>query len=188
MSANPSSWSVSYVEYVAFEDEAHERHEFFDGEIVAMAGASPRHNILVERVHVALLSTGCQLLGSSQRLAVATRDRGWVGYYPDLSVVCDDLRTQEHDSHAIVNPKFLVEVTSKSTEKRDRGIKLDDYRAIASLEGYLIVSHTRLELEYWFRSPGELWQRTIVTEGGSLEALAISVDDIYRALPPEVGS
>jgi Uma2 family endonuclease len=186
MSANPSSWSVSYAEYVAFEDEAHERHEFFDGEIVAMAGASPRHNVLVERVHVALLQTGCQILGSAQRLAVATRDRGWVGYYPDLSVVCADLCTQPDDPHAIVNPKFLVEVTSKSTEKRDRGIKLDDYRAIASLDGYLIVSHTRHELEYWYRSPDGLWLRSIATGGAVLEALELAVDDLYRdPLPAE---
>ena len=176
---------MTFAEYVAFENEAHERHEFFDGEIVAMSGASPRHNVLLERVHVALLQKGCQILGSAQRLAVATRDRGLVGYYPDLSVVCGGLETHPSDPHAIVNPTFLVEVTSKSTEKRDRGLKLDDYRAIASLEGYLIVAHARIDLEYWLRSSGDAWQRTMITAGGTLEALGIVVDDLYRAPLPD---
>jgi len=187
MSANPKSWPVGYDEYVAFENTAHERHELFDGEIVAMAGASPRHNVLVERIHVALLPRGCHVLGASQRLAVETRDRGLVGYYPDLTLVCGELETHTRDPRAIVNPTILVEVTSKSTERRDRGIKLDDYRFIESLEGYLIVSHARHEIEYWFRGVRRAWQRVVVGEAATLDALSIDVDTIYRApLPPEV--
>lgn len=188
MSANPKSWPVDYAAYLAFETTAHERHELVDGEIVAMAGASPRHNILVERVHLALLPRGCQLLGASQRLVVETRDRSIVGYYPDLTVVCEPLsKTHPADPRAIVNPTYLVEVTSRSTERRDRGVKLEDYRAIGTLEGYLVVSHLRRELEYWYRDARAEWQRTVVAAGSSLEVFRVAVDDLYHdPLPPDV--
>lgn len=188
MAANPSRWAFDFAEYLRFETEAAERHELIDGEIVAMAGATRRHNVLCGRLHDAIrgpLGDGpCLLERSDQRLAVETRTRGWVGYYPDLAVYCTD-KVHALDAETRVEPSLLVEVTSKSTEKKDRGVKLEDYLEIEALEEYLIVSHERRELELWSRG-AEGWTRQLTTTGvlhlrsGAL----VDVDRLYGDLPP----
>ena len=80
--------------------------------------------------------------------------------------------------------QLLVEVTSRSTEKKDRGVKLEDYLQIEALEEYLIVSHSRRELELWSRA-ADGWSRSLVTNG-SLElrsGATIDVDSLYADLP-----
>jgi len=78
----------------------------------------------------------------------------------------------------------VLEVTSKSTEKKDRGVKLEDYLQVAALEEYLIVSHERRELELWTRT-ADGWTRqlaidgTLRLKGGAV----IAVETLYDALP-----
>ncbi|HEV3192791.1 MAG TPA: Uma2 family endonuclease [Polyangiaceae bacterium] len=181
MTANPSSWGVDFDEYLRFELEAEERHELIDGQIVAMAGATRRHNRLCERLRDAIrpcLGDGpCVLDGSDQRLAVLAGAKGWVGYYPDLAVYrTDEVHVLNRDTRT--NPRLVVEVTSKSTDKNDRGVKLQDYLQVQSLEEYLIVSHQRQDLELWSRT-GERWQRQVVTEG-TLRLRCGAVIDVAR--------
>ncbi len=189
MSANPSRWGVDFAEYVRFEREAAERHELIEGEIVAMAGATRRHNVLCGRLHDAIrapLGDGpCILERSDQRLAVDAGSRGWVGYYPDLAVYGTD-QVHPLDPETRVDPELIVEVTSRSTEKKDRGVKLEDYLQIPTLKEYLIVSHERRELELWTRAQGGAgWTRRLATEGtlrlsgGAL----LDVAKLYDALP-----
>ena len=89
---------------------------------------------------------------------------------------------------AVVNPRLIVEVTSPNTEKRDRGVKLDDYRLLPSLREYLIVSHVRREVEIWSRDGAGEWVRRVLTTGQAAElelGVALAVDDLYRdPLPP----
>ena len=187
MSANPSRWPVDFTEYLRFEREAGERHELIDGEIVAMAGATRRHNVLCGRIHDALrppLGDGPGILErSDQRLGVLTASKGWVGYYPDLSVYCTD-EVHPLDPDTRVGPRLLVEVTSKSTEKKDRGVKLEDYLQISTLEEYLIVSHERRELGLWARG-SEGWTRRLVTEGSLRvrNGAVLDVQRLYDGLP-----
>lgn len=181
------NWAVDFGEYLRFEREAAERHELIDGEIVAMAGASRRHNMLCGRIHDAVrpsLGDGpCILERSDQRLAVHTAPKGWVGYYPDLAVYCTD-EVHPMDSDTRINPTLLIEVTSRTTEKKDRGVKLEDYLEIPGLGEYLLVSHQRRELELWTRGP-EGWTRRVVTEGTlSLKSGAIlDIERLYANLP-----
>jgi Uma2 family endonuclease len=187
VSANPERWGVDFAEYLRFEREAAERHELIDGEIVAMAGASRRHNMLCGRLHDAIrpsLGDGpCILERSDQRLAVQTAAKGWVGYYPDLAVYRTD-EVHPLDAETRVNARLLVEVTSRTTEKKDRGVKLEDYREVSALDEYLIVSHERRELELWSRTPGG-WTRRLAIEGTlRLKCGAvIDVDRLYDGLP-----
>jgi Uma2 family endonuclease len=187
MVANPSDWGVDFAAYLRFEKEAAERHELIEGEIVAMAGATRRHNILCGRLHDAIrppLGDGpCILERSDQRLAVKTSSRGWVAYYPDLAVYCTD-ETHPLDADTRVNPTLLVEVTSKSTEKKDRGVKLEDYLQIGTLGAYLIVSHQRPEIEAWSRGPTGWTRRLSIAGSLRLEGGAVvDVDRLYGNLP-----
>lgn len=187
MTANPQRWAVDFAEYLRFEREASERHELIDGEIVAMAGATRRHNVLCGRLHDAIrppLGDGpCLLERSDQRLAVLSAGKGWVGYYPDLAVYCTD-EVHPLDADTRVHPSVLVEVTSKSTEKKDRGVKLEDYLQIETLQEYLIVSHERRELELWTRTASG-WTRQLVTEGTLhlRSGASIDVEHLYEGLP-----
>src|SRR5262249_22066779 len=125
----------------------------------------------------------CILERSDQRLAVETSTKGWVGYYPDLAVYCTD-DVHPLDPETRVNPSLLVEVTSKSTEKKDRGVKLEDYLRVSTLKEYLIVSHERRELELWTRG-ADGWTRRLATEGElRLSSGAhIDVNRLYENLP-----
>lgn len=188
MTANPRRWSVGFAEYLRFEREADQRHELIDGEIVAMAGATRRHNLLCGRLHDAIrapLGDGPRILErSDQRLAVLAANEGWVGYYPDLAVYCSD-EVHPLDSDTRIHPTLLVEVTSKSTEKKDRGVKLEDYLQVSTLEEYLIVAHQRSELELWTRGANG-WTRRVVTEGTVRlkDGARLDVDRLYAELPP----
>ena len=188
MTADRSHVGVDFVEYLRFEQEAAERHELIDGEIVAMAGATRRHNMLCGRLHDAIrpmLGDGpCILERSDQRLAVHSAAKGWVGYYPDLAIFCTD-EVHPLDRETRVHPTLLVEVTSKTTEKKDRGVKLEDYLQVSSLEEYLIVSHERRELELWTRT-AEGWRRRLAVEGSlRLKGGAVlEVERLYEGLPP----
>jgi Uma2 family endonuclease len=189
--ATPSHWGVNFAEYLSFEREASQKHELIDGELVAMAGATRRHNVLCGRIHDALrgpLGDGPRILErSDQRLAVEAAAKGWVGYYPDLAVYCTE-EVHPLDAETRIAPRLLVEVTSRSTEKEDRGVKLEDYLQIPSLREYLIVAHERHELELWSRSESEPggWARRLATSGTlRLEGGAeLVVEHLYDALPP----
>jgi Uma2 family endonuclease len=107
-----------------------------------------------------------------------------------MVVICNEAQTHSRDPDVgVVNPKLIVEVTSPNTEKRDRGVKLDDYRLIPSLSEYLIVSHVRHEVEIWTRTERDAsWSRRVVTAGQAVElclGVTLDVDDLYRdPLPP----
>ena len=162
---------TTYEEYLVFEQSVDSRHEFIDSDILAMAGGTRRHAVLKSRLSTELtLGFGrhgsCHVEDSDTRVVVERGDN-LNAYYPDIVVLCDDGETHPRDREGgVINPTALVEVTSRSTEKRDRGIKLDDYRLVTSLREYVIVSHIREELEVWSRADASTpWTRRVFTAG-----------------------
>lgn len=185
---------LSYEEYLRFEESVDSRHEFIDGDILAMAGGTRRHAVLKSRLSarltIGLGETGpCRVEDSDTRIVV---DRGATlnSYYPDTLVICGEAQTHARDPDGgVVNPVLIVEVSSRNTEKRDRGIKLDDYRRIPSLREYVIISHLRHEIEIWSREGGgSEWTRRVHTAGQIARfhlGVEIAVDELYRdPLPP----
>ncbi len=108
---------VSEDEYLAAERAAATKHELISGQIVAMAGASIRHNAMVGNVVIALgtrlRGKACFTLPSDQRTHVPATG---LYTYPDVSVICGDPQRHRKDSETLLNPRVLVEVLSKSTE------------------------------------------------------------------------
>ena len=173
---------LSPEEYLEWERLQESKHEYFDGEVFAMAGGSPRHNRLIMTVGVALdasLATrGCHVLSSDQR--VRARDRRYV--YPDLTVVCGSL-VVEHDD-VITNPTMLVEVLSSSTEQYDRGLKWDGYQLLPSLTDYILVSQDRAHLEHFGRID-DRWIYTSANAGDRLtltNSIVLDVDAIFAGV------
>jgi Uma2 family endonuclease len=141
------------AEYLAWEREQVDKHEFHAGEVFALAGGSPRHSWIAGNVQSALkrvLDDRCFTFTSDQRIVFADGARY---VYPDASVVCGPVTLQDGTSDVIVNPTVLVEVLSGGTEQYDRGLKWEGYQKLASLTDYLLVAQHEVRVEQFQRAP-----------------------------------
>ena len=168
-------------EYLAWEREQPVRHEFYHGEVFAMAGGSMRHNALCGRViesFGAQLRGRCVVLTSDQRVVAAQRDRY---VYPNVSAVCGPAIAEPGANDVLANPTILVEVLSSSTEQYDRGLKWEGYQRIESLTDYVLVSQTEPRIEHFRRDRTRTWvyqfagagERLVLSSGVELDVDAI---------------
>lgn len=116
-------------EYLEFERNAAERHEFVDGYLAEMAGESLSHSRICvninREVSNGLLGKKCEAL--SPNMKVRTSDASLFSY-PDLTIVCGEPQFHDCKKDVIVNPKVIFEVLSPATEKYDRTLKFQRYR------------------------------------------------------------
>lgn len=136
-------------EYFTIERNAVIRHEFYNGEIFAMAGGSIKHNRIKDDCCAAFNSilspAGCESFTSDQRTETL-RDEKYC--YPDVVMVCGPIEISERWPDTIINPFCVVEVLSESTENFDRGKKLDSYKKIPSLSHCILVSQEKVLVEH----------------------------------------
>lgn len=169
-------------EYLAWEREQTDKHEFHAGEVFAMAGGSPRHNWIAGNAQSVLkreLDARCFTFTSDQRIVF---DDGKRYVYPDASVVCGSIILAEGTSDVIANPSILVEVLSSTTEPYDRGLKWESYQRLASLTDYLLVAQHEIRIEHYRRSLDRGWfyrahgvgEHIVLANGAQLE-----VDTVY---------
>ncbi len=130
-----------YADYLAALEQSALKLEYCDGVIYAMAGGTRAHAELAASVIVALhaaLPRSCRVATSDLKVRVEATD---LSAFPDASVTCGASQTSAIDANALVNPKILVEVTSRPTEDYKRGDKLSHYEQLESLRAVLLVSH-----------------------------------------------
>jgi Uma2 family endonuclease len=169
---------MSADEYLAWEREQSSKHEYFHGEVFAMAGASPRHNALCGRI-ITIASNampGCVVMTSDQRVTMANRGRY---VYPDVSIVCGGVEIETGD--VLTNPTILVEVLSASTEQYDRGLKWEGYQRLTALADYVIVSQAEPRIEHYRRAADGSWTYRAAGSGGRV-TLSTGVDLIVDEL------
>lgn len=174
----------TYEDYLQLEASSPHKLEYCDGEIYAMAGGSPEHGALAMQL-VRLLSTSlpadCRVYSSDVKVRVEATD---LSTYPDLSIVCGPLQRAAGDHNAITNPRYLVEVTSPSTEDYDRGDKLGHYKQLPSLEAVFLVSHRRRQVTV-IRRVDSGWAQSEVRGGELLqldEIVAVALDELYAVV------
>lgn len=145
-------------EYLALDREADHKSEFLDGEMFAMAGASPRHVLIVSNIvgalSAALRGQPCVVFSTDLRLKVSPTG---LFTYPDVMVACGELRFADERNDTLLNPCLVVEVLSKSTRDYDRGEKFAHYRSLRSVEDYLLVSQDGFHVELYSRQPDDRW-------------------------------
>lgn len=145
-------------EYLALEREAVEKHEFLDGQIYAMAGASVRHNRITLNIggelRAALRGSRCEAFPSDLRVRVSATG---LYTYPDISVVCGEPEFEDDGVETLLNPTVLVEVLSPSTADYDRGAKFEHYRALPSMREYLLVDQHRAHVMHYRRQDEGTW-------------------------------
>jgi Uma2 family endonuclease len=183
----PALGPLSVEEFLQFEDGSAARHELVAGRVYALSGTTARHNTIAANIHaqlrIAARGGACHPYIIELKVR-APHDRV---YYPDCVVAC---APHSADTTLIDEPCLIVEVTSRTTRRIDRGEKLDAYLAIPSLRGYLIAEHDRRHVTLYSRPVGTEWRREeIVTTGNiALPCLAgtLSLDDVYEGIemPP----
>jgi Uma2 family endonuclease len=149
---------ASAAEYLALERASEEKHEFFDGEIVAMTGASENHNLivsnLVRELGVQLKNRGGKVYPSDMRVSIPAENRY---VYPDVTVVTTESHFEDDRRDTLLNPQVVIEVLSDSTEAYDRGDKFSSYRTLPSVLDYVLVLQDRAQVEHFVRHQGEDW-------------------------------
>jgi Uma2 family endonuclease len=158
---------LSVEEYLTLDRAADYKSEFYQGEMFAMAGGSVQHiRIITNAVrHLGnrLQNGRCEVFGSELRVLA-----GELRTYPDLTVVCGDLRFAPSEKDTVTNPRFIAEVLSPTTERMDRGLKAMQYRMVETLEEYALISQDQPRVELYTRQPEGKW---LLTESVGLESV-----------------
>ena len=185
MSLAPGPHRYTYADYVALEYDSPTKHEFFNGEIYAMAGSSEEHSALAAEVLRILGSTGegpCRVHTSDLRIYV---EAAGLATFPDGTVICGPLSQHDPSPKATaLNPAVLLEVTSDSSEAYDTGAKVEYYKTIPSLREYVIVSHREQRITVHSRLDTGTWQTRVAITGGVVRVASLNaelaVDEVYR--------
>lgn len=173
---------LSYAEFLAGEDGAGDKREYWDGFVLAMSGGSVRHRALSTRVltelAAALRGSSCEPYNSDPRVRVEAQN---ASFYPDVTVICGSIQTASDDPNAAVNPTLLVEVLSPSTQSYDRVAKWNAYSRLGSMRAYLLVDATTGAVELYERDEDpNRWKKTAL-EGPAgallpIASLGVSID------------
>lgn len=176
---------VPVEEYLAVERQAETRHEYLDGEIYAMTGASRPHNLISGNVfaslHSQLKGRGCEVYTNDMRVHIPAVD---LFTYPDVVVACGQPELYDGALDTLLNPTLIVEVLSPTTEGYDRGAKFAYYRTLSSLAEYLLLTQDRVHVEHYVRQGNDGW---LLTETDRLEealelpsiGCTLSLRDVY---------
>jgi Uma2 family endonuclease len=183
MIANPN---VSYVlpeDYLEAEQDSPVKHEYRQGLVYAMAGASNAHVLITVNL-VAMLrnhvrGSGCRVYTTDTKIHIESVESY---YYPDIAVSCEQRDREFKDF--LRYPCLILEVLSETTEAFDRGDKFEDYRHLESLQEYVLVSQTRKRVECFRRNSEGQW--VLYSYGEADEIHLASVDfqcaiaDVYE--------
>lgn len=177
---------LTLTEYLAWENEQPERHEFYRGEIFAMVGARRSHGCVVGNLmrHFGnqLAGTPCRAFTDGMKIGVADDTL----LYPDVFVTCDktDLATEM----VFRAPTLVVEVLSPSTQAYDRSQKFALYRRIPALREYILVDPDTRRVEGFRRGADGLWVLHDMSDGDALEAASIDarvlLADVFDGVTP----
>lgn len=185
LNKKPEKEHYTPQEYLAMEQKADTKSEYYQGKIYAMAGASPNHNLLaanmVIALGVALRGTSCQVYTSDMRVLVTAEG---LYTYPDVVVVCGKPDFLENIPTATLkNPILIVEIFSESTKAYDRGQKFELYREIPTLQDYILIDQNRIYVEHWHKIALNEWNmKTYRFLEQKLELKSIDITIILREI------
>ena len=165
--------SMTEDEYLALERRSHQRHEYLEGQVYAMAGESPEYSFINANLTAIFVS---QLKGSrcrafSPNMKVRTGPAGLYSY-PDLAIVCGEPALLDEHRDVLLNPTVVAEVLSPSTEAYDRGKKFLRYQRIQTLSDYLLVAQDETRIEHFVRKPNGHWDWSCATGSNDLIQIA----------------
>ena len=189
MSAVPKTAEKIYTpeEYLALEEKAEGRSEYYDGIIWGMSGGSLNHSTIAANVTTAIhndlkaKAKKCRVMNSDLKVKIEKYN---CFYYPDVMVICGEVEFADERTDIIKNPILIIEVLSPSTADFDRGTKFNRYRSLSSLKEYVLIAQDKPKVESWYREEKNLWR---ISNSIGLEAKVhlysigceIALTDIY---------
>jgi Uma2 family endonuclease len=186
MIAQTEKTNYTAEEYLELELLSDLRNEYRDGKIIPMTGGTPNHNDIASNLIVllklALKSKPYRVFITDQRLWISDRN---LYTYPDIMVVEKPLALQAGRTDTIVNPCFIAEVLSKSTQGYDRGEKFAVYRSIASFREYLLIDQYSTHVEHFVKTSANQWllseydDSNIILSFSSFE-FQVKIADLYE--------
>ncbi len=196
MSAQLQPRWLSVEDYLAFEECSEVKHEYINGEIYAMAGASTRHNQIAGNLFARLLAhlrgSPCQVFFADVKLHLKELGAE-IFYYPDLMVCCDP---NDRDLYYRTRPCLIVEVLSSGTARVDQREKLFAYARLDSLQAYLLLEQDRIGATLHWREDGD-WRWAEFSDPQAeltlpCAGLTVRLAELYEATglletPPETG-
>ena len=154
----PPKQTFSPAEYLAMEQVAEYKSEYYDGEIFAMSGGTPDHSTIavnfVIELGTRLASKPCRVFNSDMRVHL---ERSGLYTYPDAMVICGKIQLAKGRKDTVTNPVLIVEVLSESTRDYDRGAKFNFYKQIPTLREYIVVESERAHVDCYRRTEGDKW-------------------------------
>lgn len=157
----PEKKYISHQEYLQAERLALDKHEYYQGEIFAMNGASISHNIISMNTTIGLGNKlngkNCQPFGSDLRIHIPESS---LYTYPDLSIICGEIETTDDNFDTATNPSVIIEILSKSTRDYDKGGKFNLYRQIESLQEYILIDSENIFVEKFTKNIDNSWELT----------------------------
>ena len=158
MIAQTETKSYTPEEYLELEVACGTRNEYRDGEIVSMTGGTHNHNEIAGNLHTLLKFA---LKGQSYRIFIADQ-RLWIPpvslyTYPDMMVLPKPIELQTGRKDTVINPSFIAEVLSQSTQNYDRSEKFAAYRHIPTFQEYLLIDQYRIRVEHYVKTGVKQW-------------------------------
>ncbi|NJP10706.1 MAG: Uma2 family endonuclease [Leptolyngbyaceae cyanobacterium RU_5_1] len=183
MIANPKRHYITPEDYLQHEEQSLVKHEYIDGQVYAMAGASDPHVTVSGNLFALLRSrvrgTGCRVFISDMKAHIEALN---IFCYPDVIVTCD-ARDREFSLFKRY-PCLIVEVLSKSTEAFDRGDKFADYQHLETLQEYVLISTTRQRVDCFRRNAEGLWVLHPFTPNGKIHLASVDfqvgINELYE--------
>ncbi|WP_017296308.1 Uma2 family endonuclease [Geminocystis herdmanii] len=149
------------------------KHEYINGEVYEMAGASSAHVTISLNIASSLknhLRGGkCRVYISDMKVRIDSQN---VFYYPDVIVTCSD--EDKGFSYYKKSPQVIIEVLSDSTESFDRGDKFADYRKIESLREYVLISQSKKRVDLFRKEDDNSWRLESFSEKENLGIKSIN--------------
>jgi len=150
---------ITIEEYLKLEETSQEKHEYYKGEVFAMSGPKVTHNIIAGNIFIGLgtklRGKSCRPFNSDQRIHI---DKNTLFTYPDISIICGEIKTLNDDNWNVLNPTVLIEILSPSTKNYDRGEKFMLYRDIATLKEYILVNSETIHIEVFRLNTSNHWE------------------------------
>ena len=178
---------VSIKDYLEMERNSAEKHEYYEGEVFAMSGASISHNRISMNVASQLTSKlngkNCEPFGSDLRIHIP---KNTLYTYPDFSIICGEVKTTDDEFDTVTNPTVIIEILSASTHKYDRLEKFSLYREIESFKEYILIDSRKYHIQKHELTP----QGWLLTDYKDFEnffsinavGISITLQDIYKGI------
>lgn len=186
MSAVTATKYITEDEYLVAEEVALEKHEYYKGEVFAMAGASFAHEDVTGNFYRTvgnfLEDKSCRIFLSNVRIQIEEYS---LFTYPDLSIFCEKINFYKDRNDTATNPTVLIEVLSPSTQNYDRGDKFSLYRDLPSLKEYILISSTQVLVEHYLKQADNKWQLTVYKSKNNKITIqsinfTIEIEKLYR--------